>query len=104
VIRFKMELGKYLGNKTFLISLAGHGQVEDHRCDTLLQPTAFVGGETKLSANDIEGPKHRFKMMKLKGTGTQAGFRHSALADCRRERNCLSATDACDPDPRGPVM
>jgi hypothetical protein len=32
---FETELGECLGNKTFLISLAAHGQVEDHRCDTL---------------------------------------------------------------------
>jgi hypothetical protein len=56
MILFETELGEYLGRKTFLISLADHGQVEDHRCDTLPRPTAFVGGETKLGANDIKCP------------------------------------------------
>jgi hypothetical protein len=50
------SLGECLGNKTFLISLAGHGHVEDHRCDTLRRQTAFVGGDTKLSAKTWGGP------------------------------------------------
>jgi hypothetical protein len=84
MILFERELGEYLGRKTFLISLAGHGQVEDHRCDTLPRPTTFVGGETKLSANDIKGPNHSSEVMKLEGTGTCA---HCALVDCMREGN-----------------
>jgi hypothetical protein len=68
-ILFETELGECLGNKTFLISLAAHGQVEDHRCDTLPRPTAFVGRETKLGANDIKGPEHALKVMRLEGTG-----------------------------------
>jgi hypothetical protein len=66
---FETELGECLGNKTFLISLAAHGQVEDHRCDALPRPTAFVGRETKLGANDIKGPEHNFKVVRLEGTG-----------------------------------
>jgi hypothetical protein len=59
-----------MGNKTFLIGLAGHGQVEDHRCDTLPRPSAFVGGETKLRANSIKRTEHSLKLTSLKATGT----------------------------------
>jgi hypothetical protein len=84
---FETELGEYLGRKTLLIGLAGHGQVEDHRCYTLPRPTSLVGGQTKVGGNDIKGPDHSSKVMKLEGSGTCA---HSALADCRRERNTTS--------------
>jgi hypothetical protein len=70
MILFEAELAEYLCHKTFLISLAGHGQVEDHRCDTFPGPTAFVGGETKPSANDTKCPEHSSKVMRLEGTGT----------------------------------
>ena len=92
VSSFKTELRKYLGTKTFLIGLAGHGQVEDDRCDTLPRPTAFVRGETKLSANGIKGSEHGSKVMKLEGTGTWTRFGHSRLADFGRERNSPSTT------------
>jgi hypothetical protein len=40
-------------------------------------PTAFVGRETKLSANCIKGAEHSLKVTKLEGTGTWAGFGRS---------------------------
>src|SRR6516162_7483437 len=89
-ILFKTELSEHLGNKSFLIGLAGHGEVEDHRCDTLPRPTPFVGGETKLRANSIKGPEHRLKVMRLEATGTSAGFGHSAFTGSRPERTSTS--------------
>jgi hypothetical protein len=91
MLPFETELGEYLGRKTLLIDLADHGQVEDHRRDTLPRPTAFAGRKTKLSANDIKGAEHSSKVMRLEGTGSYAGVGHGSLTDCRRKRNCAFA-------------
>jgi hypothetical protein len=50
LVAFEIEVGECLGNKTCLIGLAGHSQVEYPRCDAMCFSTASASGHMELSA------------------------------------------------------